>query len=59
MGVLPNTQMGVNWQERELEIFAKKCISFACIEEKAAALATVPLESAQGNQDSLLLSPRH
>lgn len=59
MGFLPMTQMGVNWQERGWEIFAKKCISFACREEKAAALATVLLESAQGNRDSLLLSSRH
>lgn len=51
--------MGMNWQEREWEIFVKNCINFAFIEEKAATLATVPLEGAQGNKDSLLLSSRH
>lgn len=58
-GVLPMTPMGMNWQEREQGMFVKKCISFAFVEEKAAALATVPLEGARGNQDSLLLSSRH
>lgn len=53
------TQMEAKWQEREWEIFAKKCISFACVEEKVAALATVPLENAQRNRDSLLLTSRH
>lgn len=59
MGVLPMTPTGMNWQKREWEIFVKKCISFAFVEEKAATLATVPLEGAQGNRDSLLLSSRH
>lgn len=59
VGVLPMTPMGMIWQEREWEILVKKWISFAFVEENAAALATVPLKRAQGNQDSLLLSSRH
>lgn len=53
------TPMGMNWQERKWEMFVKKCISFAFVGEKAATLAAVPQEGAQGNGDSLLLSSRH
>lgn len=59
VGILPVTPMGMIWQERKWEILVKKGIGFAFVEENAAALATVPLKGAQGNQDSLLLSSRH